>query len=152
MPSESGVVICPNPKCHRKIEEPVLLNNLSTKPVEQYHACPHCFIKLDADAENDENLIQEATPSPPVHPALEKVLDVISAQPQKEEEEKKKEEPPVKPPEKEEKGPSGCSHHFGYLANRPRDAPIPQECLTCPKIVDCMLKLGDSRQGESEKV
>ena len=152
MPKESGVVICPNPKCHRKIEEPILLNNLSITPAEQYHACPHCFIKLDADAENDENLTQEAMPSPPVHPGLEKVLGVISAQPRKEEEEKKKkEEPPVKPPEKEEKGPSECSHHFGYLANRPRDSPIPQECLTCPKIVDCMLKLGGSQQGESEE-
>jgi hypothetical protein len=128
------------------------LNNLSTTPAEQYHACPHCFIKLDADAEKDENLSQEAMPSPPVHPGLEKVLGVISAQPRKEEEEKKKEEePPVEPPEKEKKGPSGCSHHFGYLASRPRDSPIPQECLTCPKIVDCMLKLSGSQQSESEE-
>jgi len=87
-----------------------------------------------------------------VHPSLEKVLDVISAQPKKEEDEKKKkEEPSVKPLEKEEKGPSECPHHFGYLANRPKDVPIPQDCLTCPKIVDCMLKLSASRQSESEK-
>jgi len=127
------------------------LNNLSTTPAEQYYACPHCFIKLDEDAENDENITPESTPSPPVHPSLEKVLNVISAQPQKEEEEKKKEEPPVKPLEKEEKGPSECPHHFGYLANRPKDVPIPQGCLTCTKIVDCMLRLSASRQGESEK-
>ena len=142
MPNESGVVICPNPKCHRKIEEPILLNNLSTKPVEQYYACPHCFIKLDEDA---EDVTQESSPSPPMNPSLEKIRDVISAQPQNEKEEKKeKEEPPVKPPEKKEKGPSECPHHLGYLANRPKDAPIPQECLVCPKIVDCMLKLGAS--------
>jgi hypothetical protein len=128
------------------------LNNLSTTPAEQYHACPHCFIKLDTNTQNDENLTQETTPSPPVHPGLGKVLDAISARPKKEEEDKKKkEEPPVKPPEKEEKDPSECSHHFGYLANRPKDSPIPQECLTCPKIVDCMLKLSGSRKGESEK-
>jgi len=40
------VVTCPNPKCHRKIEEPVLLNNLSTTPAEHYYACPNCFFKL----------------------------------------------------------------------------------------------------------
>ena len=152
MPKESGIVICPNSKCHREIEDPILLNNLSITPAEQYRACPHCFIKLDGDAENDENLTQETTPSPPVHLGLEKVLDVISAQPQKEEEEKKKkEEPSTKSPEKEEKGPSECSHHFGYLANRPKDVPIPQECLTCPKIVGCMLRLSSSPQGGSEK-
>ena len=120
------------------------MNNLSTAPVEQYYACPHCFIKLDEDAENKEDVTEESTPSPPLHPSLEKVLDVISTKPQKEEE-KKKEEPPVKPPKKEEKGPSGCPHRFGYLANRPKNAPIPQECLTCQKIVDCMLKLDPSR-------
>lgn len=142
MSNESGVITCPNPKCHRKIGEPILLNNLSTTPVEHYYVCPYCFIKLDADVESDEKVTQES--GSPSHPALEKLLDMISAQPQKEEEEKEKEEPTVKPPEKKGKGPSGCPHHFGYLASRAKDAPIPQECLICPKIVECMLKLSDS--------
>lgn len=115
MPNEFGVIVCPNPKCRRKIEEPVLLNSLSTASEEQYYACPHCFTKLDVDAEN--------------------------AQPQKEEEKKEKEEPTAKPPEKKGKGPSGCPHHFGYLANRPKNDPIPQKCLTCSKIVECMLQM-----------
>ena len=144
MQKESGVVICPNPKCHRNVEEPILLNNLSTTPAEEYYACPYCFIKMDEDAEKAENITHESTPSPPTHPSLEKVLDVISAQPQNEEEDKKK-EPPVTPLEKKEKAPSECPHNFGYLANRPKNAPIPQGCLTCPKIVDCMLKLSSSR-------
>jgi hypothetical protein len=50
--NESAVVICPNPKCHREIEEPILLNSLATVAEEQYYACPHCFIKLDVYAEN----------------------------------------------------------------------------------------------------
>jgi len=145
MPNESGVIVCPNPRCRKEIEEPILLNNLSTKPAEQYYACPRCFIKLDEDAENEEDVKQESTASPSAHPSLEKVMDLISAQPQKEKEKtKKKEEPPDKPPEKEGKSPSGCPHHFGYLASRAKDAPIPQECLICTKIVDCMLKLSDS--------
>jgi len=53
-------------------------------------------------------------------------------------ERKRKEEPPVKPPEKEEKTPSECPHHFEYLASRPKNTPIPQECLICPKILECM--------------
>ena len=44
------VIICPNPKCHKKIEEPFLLNNLSITPAEQYYACPHCLTKLNAYA------------------------------------------------------------------------------------------------------
>ncbi|KPV63161.1 MAG: hypothetical protein AOA66_1011 [Candidatus Bathyarchaeota archaeon BA2] len=147
--SKSGVIICPNPKCQREIEEPILLNNLSKTPAEQYYACPRCLIKLDMDAENEKEIVKETAPSPPVIPSLEKVLDVISARPQKEKREDREEAPKVKPPkeEKEEKGPErrespkGCPHHFGYLAHRPKDASIPQECLTCNKIVECMLKV-----------
>jgi len=47
-------------------------------------------------------------------------------------------EPQVKPPEEEDKNPSGCPHHFGYLANRPKKASVPQECLICPKILECI--------------
>jgi len=54
LPNESGVIICPNPKCQGKIEEPILLNSLATVAEEQYYACPHCFIKLDVNAENVE--------------------------------------------------------------------------------------------------
>jgi len=73
----------------------------------------------------------------PLNRLLEKVKDVISGQPQKEKEEKKKEESQVKPPEKEEKDPSKVPHHFGYLANRPKNAPIPEECLICSRMLEC---------------
>jgi len=119
LPNEPEVIICPNPKCHGKIEEPILLNSSATAAEEQYYACPHCFIKLDVGTE--------------------------SAQPQKEEEKKKEiEKPPVKPPEKGGKGPSTCPRHFGYLASRPENASIPQECLICSKLVGCMLKLSSA--------
>jgi len=107
------VVVCSNPKCQREIEEPILLNNLSADLEEQYYACPHCFMKLGVE----------------------------SAQLQEEEEEKKEEEEPTaKPPEKGGKEPSGCPHHFGYLAKRSNDVLVPQECLICPKIGECMLE------------
>jgi hypothetical protein len=34
---------------------------------------------------------------------------------------------------------SGCLHHFGYLSSRPRDSPIPQECIICQRLGDCMV-------------
>ena len=45
----------------------------------------------------------------------------------------------LKPPVKEENLPSECPHSFGYLAIRPKDDPITQECLLCPKLADCMV-------------
>ena len=58
------------------------------------------------------------------------------------EEKKDKEEPTVKPLirlAKEEIYFSGCLHHFGYLASRPKGVSIPEECIICQKLGDCMV-------------
>jgi len=44
------VNICPNPKCHREIEQLIVVSDVSTIPVERYYACPHCFVELNAYA------------------------------------------------------------------------------------------------------
>ena len=33
---------------------------------------------------------------------------------------------------------SGCPHHFGYLKEHPKNTPIPNECLTCTRIMVCL--------------
>ena len=33
-----------------------------------------------------------------------------------------------------------CPHSFGYLGNLPKDASIPSECLTCPRVMECHSK------------
>ena len=33
-----------------------------------------------------------------------------------------------------------CPHSFGYLENLPKDASIPNECLTCPRVMECSSK------------
>ncbi|MEM2971570.1 MAG: hypothetical protein QW270_04010 [Candidatus Bathyarchaeia archaeon] len=46
-------------------------------------------------------------------------------------------------PEKESKPPpkvGRCTHFFGYLSKRSAKDKIPEECLTCGKIVECMLQ------------
>lgn len=32
-----------------------------------------------------------------------------------------------------------CKHFFGYLKKRPKDVPFPDECLTCDKMIECLL-------------
>jgi hypothetical protein len=34
---------------------------------------------------------------------------------------------------------SGCLHHFGYLSARPKESPIPHECILCQRLGDCMV-------------
>ena len=40
----------------------------------------------------------------------------------------------------EENVASECSHSYGYLAVRPKKSSIPQECLCCLKVIDCLYK------------
>ena len=40
---------------------------------------------------------------------------------------------------REERFFSGCLHHFGYLSSRPKDSPIPQECIIGQRLGDCMV-------------
>ncbi|MDW8022945.1 MAG: hypothetical protein RMJ15_04315 [Nitrososphaerota archaeon] len=32
-----------------------------------------------------------------------------------------------------------CKHFLGYLKKRPKNTPIPDGCLTCDKIIECLL-------------
>jgi hypothetical protein len=62
LPEESVVVVCPNPKCRRQIEEPILLTIRSVTPPKQYEACPYCFTNLEPEPPVE----QEDAPEPTV--------------------------------------------------------------------------------------
>ncbi len=38
----------------------------------------------------------------------------------------------------QKKSRSACSHHFGYLRTLPKNASLPDECLGCPNIIECL--------------
>jgi hypothetical protein len=125
------LVVCTNTKCGREIEEPVLLTNLSVTPPEQYDACPFCFTKLpelpeptvnEEEVTSSENVAAEKKEDAGSQ-LMRKVEDVILSSNGHQEKEAK----------------TGCPEAFGYLANRPKDSPIPQECMLCPRMVDCIL-------------
>jgi hypothetical protein len=127
---ESVVIICPNSKCGKEIKESIFLTNLSVKPTEQYDACPYCLTKLIPKTPAEP---EEITPSEDEVP---KNVNVSGSQMLKKVEDLVLSSSEIK--EKVEG--TGCPQKFGYLANRPKDAPIPSECLLCPKMVDCMLR------------
>jgi hypothetical protein len=47
---------------------------------------------------------------------------------------------PIKTEISKENRNSGCPYYFGYLGEHPRNTPIPNECLTCTKIMECLLR------------
>jgi hypothetical protein len=63
---------------------------------------------------------------------------------QKEKEEIEVEQPEIrkieKPPTAKIQKAEGCSHFMGYLSQRSAKEKIPEECMVCENIVQCMLK------------
>ena len=104
---------CPNPKCQKKFDGPIIAHDNSKIPAQVYYACPYCLFKLD----------------PTTIQVLKK--EEISA------DEKIETKMRVIP---EREIPPGCPQYLGYLSVRTKDANIPQECFICPKILDCTLK------------
>jgi DNA-directed RNA polymerase subunit RPC12/RpoP len=36
--------------------------------------------------------------------------------------------------------PAKCPRHFGFLNTIPQETPIPEECLLCPKVLQCTVR------------
>jgi hypothetical protein len=85
--------------------------------METYNACPFCFTRLDEIVKKDDLEI-----------TLEKNVEKL--------------DPALKPSRKgttDSKKSPNCPHYLGYLKKRPKNAPIPDACLTCEKMVQCIL-------------
>ena len=41
--------------------------------------------------------------------------------------------------QKEDKNQTICLHYFGYLSKLPKNSMIPEDCLLCSKVVECIV-------------
>ncbi len=109
---------CPNPSCGRTFSKPLRTIDLSQQDPEPYEACPHCLTEIS----NQEN-----------NPATQTSKEVPEAS-------EIAETPPVVATEKSASTATRCNRHFGFLSERSSKEKIPEECVTCTEIVNCMLK------------
>jgi len=116
---------CPYDKCGKFFSEPIKLTVRAESSLETYYACPHCFSRV-SDLDNLEKSPKE-TPSTDLKKGLDEapLKDLKKAKPEE-----------AKGNEKDK--PVGCAHYLKYLKTRPKDAPIPDDCLTCAALMKCM--------------
>jgi hypothetical protein len=100
--------------CGRAFETPIQLTNLSASPSEIYNACPFCFSKQNE--------------------ALEETVDLNTPALKESNESSEESNEDQKSPEQFD-----CPHYVGYLKKRPKNSPIPEDCLTCEKMIQCLL-------------
>jgi len=118
-------IVCSYSKCGKSFSEPIELTLIQADgSPETYYACPHCFSRVsleDRKIERKEKSSDKSKKSP------SEALPSVS---------KKDLEEDASGVEKVK--PAGCVHFLGYLRTRPKGTPIPDECLTCAAIMDCM--------------
>jgi hypothetical protein len=122
MNTESHNFACPNPSCGKNFATPLKAKNFSSRGAKPYDACPYCLTEIPVatiSATTEEEQKQEIE--------LPKI---------------KKETSPLTEEKPDHTSPKvqGCAHHLGYLSKRSPKEKIPESCMMCEKIVQCMLK------------
>jgi len=112
-PSNPEGISCDS--CGEKFEKPLFTTLSSGQVLKEYYACPKCLSKIIS-------------------------VDVQKAKKIKQPEISKEEEPKIDntKTEKEKETILGCKNNIGFLKRRPKSTPIPEECFTCCKMIDCM--------------
>jgi hypothetical protein len=105
---------CPNEDCGHFFSRPLRALTIQEDKKTNYYACPRCLSEITVE---DDSILQ----------TIDKVED----------EAKRASEPEqVVTPEV----PLGCRYHLGYLAERDSEASIPDECMICKDLMECMHK------------
>jgi DNA-directed RNA polymerase subunit RPC12/RpoP len=119
-------------RCGKQFTKPIFAVNNSPGVAEAYYACPACLSKVEIKKEEkktepeEEKTVEIQTEQEP-----EMEPETTASEPQEEQEVKAEAKPASD-------NPSTCAHHLGYLKNRPKNTPVPEECFTCIKMLDCM--------------
>jgi hypothetical protein len=96
--------------CGEVFHKPLLATVSSSGNVRTYFACPRCMVKVSS-AKPERSASERETGN-----AIETLERRV---------------------ESSAEG-SECGHFLGYLKKRSKDAPIPDGCLTCIKMIECL--------------
>lgn len=110
-------------RCGKQFNKPIFAVNNSPGVAEAYYACPACLSKVEIRKEEKK---AESKVEAPHEPDPATIEEQVEAKP----------EPKPAPPTPA--APSVCAHYKGYLKNRPKNTPVPEECFTCTLMLDCM--------------
>jgi len=122
MELETQSFTCSNPKCKRVFANPIIVQNLSSEDTASYHACPYCLTEIEETPEGEGKRQKPKAKRSRIEQTKAQLAE-------------------TKPTQQLSSETQKCLHHFGYLSQRPRGQEIPEGCMICKKIIECMQKL-----------
>jgi len=112
---EKKIFTCQNASCKKSFNAPLKTLNLQRSSTEIYSSCPFCLTEIKI-------------PEKPVEIQLESLKSETNQIGHKEKSDKNNDNP------------TKCHFHPGYLSERTSKENIPDECLVCKDILECMLR------------
>lgn len=95
-------------ECGAKFEKPLFTSVSLQDIIQTYYACPRCLSEILEGKEKETESDHVAVPPEQAEKAQPKPQD------------------------------EKCQHFLGYLKKRPKETAIPEACLTCERIIECM--------------
>jgi len=141
---------CSNPTCKSVFSHPKII---------KYYACPTCHTKVEmVDIENQTKIEQPIFKEKSIKLETLKPRYIQTKEVETTRHISKTKSTKIKPKnsfipeitvpkqnltiqtqESDSQSDSRCKHYFGYLCEREKGEGIPNECVECPKNLDCML-------------
>lgn len=112
---EKKAFTCQNVSCKRTFNTPLKTLNLQLSPTESYSSCPFCLAEIKI-------------PEKPIENQLENMQSEVNQSASKEKIDKNNDTL------------AKCHFHPGYLSERKSKDNIPDDCLLCKDIIECMLR------------
>jgi DNA-directed RNA polymerase subunit RPC12/RpoP len=97
-------------ECGERFHKPLLATVTSNKSVQRYYACPQCLTEVRQERKQKSEISQQPFTVKEVAKVAVKLQESVK-----------------------------CNHFFGYLKKREKNSSIPEDCLVCEKMIECMI-------------
>ncbi len=111
---DNKTLTCQNPSCKKTFTAALKTINLQQNPTEPYFSCPHCLTKIETIDERTEDTSLEKKQTTKQVEIKEELTNSDKA--------------------------ADCHYHPGYLSERTGKEQIPDDCLVCSDMLECMRK------------
>jgi DNA-directed RNA polymerase subunit RPC12/RpoP len=105
--------------CGEEFQQPLIAELHSGSIIEEYYACPRCLTKVGEVEHEREVETKEVNEVQVVEVDREEAAPVIEVS-------------------RVEETQQACPYYLGYLKKREKGTSIPETCLTCNKMIDCL--------------
>ncbi len=116
------MLTCPNNACRKVFSKPLKTLNRQQTSKEPFYACPYCLTEITLTEVESDNAPEETTAEIAI---------------------------PAEKPSQNQEQLSYCKHYFGYMSEKEHKKQMPEECMLCLKIIDCMVSDNGSGKGKT---